>query len=52
MFLTEPKKPDVLKIYNNAIRKENKSFFQKKGVAFFPNATFPLPFSISICTVK
>ena len=39
MFLTEPKKPDVLKIYNNAMRKENKSFF-KKGSGLFSQCHF------------
>ena len=44
MFLTEPKKPDVLKIYSNAIRKENKSFFKKREWPFFPMPLFLFPF--------
>ena len=44
-FWQNPKKTDVLNIYNHSIRRENERFFQKRGVAFFPNATFPGPFS-------
>ena len=43
-FWQNPKKPDVLKIYNNAIRKENESFFQKREWPFFPMPLFLLPF--------
>ena len=42
-FWQNPKKPDVLKIYNNAIRKENENF--KKGEwPFFPMLLFLFPF--------
>ena len=45
-FWQNPKKPDVLKIYNKAIRKENESFFQKREWPFFsmPLFLFPFPF--------
>ena len=43
-FWQNPKKPDVLKIYNNAIRKENESFFKKGEWPFFPMPLFLLPF--------
>ena len=46
-FWQNPKKTDVLNIYNHSIRRENERFFQKRGVAFFPNATFPGPFSFN-----
>ena len=43
-FWQSPKKPDVLTIYNNAIRKENESFFKKGVWPFFPMPLFLFPF--------